>query len=350
MIMNKSKSLLRAILFVCFSTCFAAYSQKSEIFIQVDPLRKEIVTHVTLKELPLGVDIVWQQHLPQEAHIASAASGNQNADSKLLMMNFSRHMIRPTMSFSFLCKMDTIKEWILWGESSITYTKDAQEKIVRFPAKVFIVSNCLIYPSDDVEMKQETANYMDGDGASSNVIVVTATEKANEKQIPIAETKANIDEVKQKLDKEIERIRQEEATISASIPPPESVVDKKIEAVAKAEEKVVEVKSTEIKESQIVENKIEESKVATTINPQAAQKAAPAYESGFYIQVSAVKSKRNLTEIKDYVHLLKDDDLIEVKKEKYYIYLIGPFPTRQDANDKREYYKKYVSDAYVIKM
>ena len=361
--MNKSsKLLLRAIAGVCFLGFSAVYAQRSDISIKVNPVKKEIVTYVTLSEIPPGVDIIWRQRIPQEAHFASY-SRNPNADSKIIMMSFSRHLLTSKMSFSFVCTMDTIGDWIAWGESSITYTgKDSKEKTVKFLSNIFIISQCLM-DSAEWRTPQETANYLENsDGTKSSVIMVTATENAKAKPDAVAEAKPNpVVEVKAKpieaKPNPVVEVKEKpiEAKLNTAVeikekPVAQPVVEEKPNAVkVEAATPTVPPKNVVEEKKEVekpIENKTVERNITSTIN----QKAEPAYQSGFYIQVSAVKTKRNLSEIKEYIHLLKDDNLIEVKMDKVFVYMVGPFSSRQDANEKIEYYKKYVPDAYVRKL
>ena len=68
----------------------------------------------------------------------------------------------------------------------------------------------------------------------------------------------------------------------------------------------------------------------------------------FYIQISASKSPQKKTDLEKQIHLQKEHILIEQKTDKYYIYLIGHFPTRAAASEKLKDYKKHISDAFVV--
>jgi hypothetical protein len=47
---------------------------------------------------------------------------------------------------------------------------------------------------------------------------------------------------------------------------------------------------------------------------------------------------------------LKEDNVTEMQKDNnMYAYLIGAFPSRTEAAEKLEYYKKYAPDAFIIK-
>jgi septal ring-binding cell division protein DamX len=103
-----------------------------------------------------------------------------------------------------------------------------------------------------------------------------------------------------------------------------------------------------VKEDKKAAEKIEE-RITTSIKSNL-QKTIPPPKSGYYVQVSTVKSKRNFSEIRNYVHLLDEDNLAELRKGTFYIYLVGPFSTKEDAYDKLEYYKEYSGDAFVRKL
>jgi hypothetical protein len=73
-------------------------------------------------------------------------------------------------------------------------------------------------------------------------------------------------------------------------------------------------------------------------------------QSGYYIQVSCL-SKSNLAGIKKDIPTLKGDNVIEVRRDKLFIYYIGPFPTEKEASDRlKQHYVKYVPDAMIRKL
>jgi len=379
--MNKSRKsvLLKAIAMVCFFGVFAAYSQNSDISIKVDLLKKEIITYVTLREIPKGVDIIWQQKIPKEAHFSSQGRGNQNVNSKIIMMSFSKHLLSPTMSFSFICTIDTIGDWIIWGESSITYTtKEGKERLVKFPARLFIIADFLIEPAETLA-QQELTRYLEenGNAEMSNIIVIAAPEEVETQPDIAVEPNQNIvktEELAIDANKIALTVAQQEsiaitivpqellsvtvepqefepvpvpATVVPQEPEPEPIPVPATLVPQDTEPEPVPVPTTLVPQ----EPEPELVPVPATVEPQAPPQTEPSLKSGYYIQISAFKTKRNLSEIKDYVHLLKGDNLAEMKKEKFFVYLVGPFLTRKEASDKlAEHYRKYVPDAYVLKL
>jgi hypothetical protein len=172
--MKNSKSvLIRAAAMVCFFGFFAAHAQNLNLSVKIDPVKKEVVTYVNLTEIPTGVDIVWQQKIPKDAVcLSSFFQIRQNDDgSKMVTTTFSRNLLLSSkISFSFSCTVDAIGDWIRWGETTLTYTaKKSKEQVVKFPAQVFIVAECLMdsvtpiaaqkpQPANDLGEKAKLAN------------------------------------------------------------------------------------------------------------------------------------------------------------------------------------------------
>ena len=346
--------LLRAIAMVCFFGFVAAHSQSSDISIKVDLSRKEIVTYVTLREVPKGVDIIWQQKIPKEAHFLSHGRGNQNADSKVMMMSFSRHLLAPTMSFSFICKMDTIGDWIVWGESSITYTtKEGKDRVSKFPARLFIIKDHLMESSEEFA-QQETVLYLEenNDAKMSNIIMVTIPDEAKVQSDIAVKPSQNIvktEETAIDTNKKIGLNVAQQESIATTV-----VLQEPVQTIITPQELVPVTVVSQVQEQEpepIPTTTVPQESVQETVASQTSPQTDPSLKSGFYIQISAFKTKRNLAEIKNHVHLLKGDNLAEMKKEKFFVYLVGPFLTRKEASDKlTEHYKKHVPDAYVIKL
>jgi len=327
--MNKSSKsvLLRAIATVCFLGFYAAYSQTSDISITIDLAKKEIVTFVKLDELPLDIDIVWQQRIPQGTYYMSSAS-TQNPEGQMIVFSLSKHLHTSVMSFSFVCKIDSIGETLSWGESALIYTDTASNKrIINFPPKIFTVAEHLtdsipqiLIPIDNSEKGKESA---------SDEAVVSNEE---EEVVP-AESLVNKED-REEMPAEIVINKEKQA-----IAPTEMLVSTE-------EQTVTPIASSEEPVQVVVQEEPPKSIPAPIV-----QQESPEPPSGYYIQVSAFKTKRNLSEVKEYIHILKEDDLVEMKKEKFYAYLVGPFSTKKAAADKLEqHYKKYVPDAYVIKL
>jgi len=320
--------LLRVIAGVCFFGGLAGYSQKADISIKVDAANKEIVTYVTLSEIPPDVDIIWQQKIPKEAHFAAYPQNSQNAESKVIMMSFSKHLLTQTMSFSFACKMDYIEKEILWGESSIIYTdKNSEEQVVAFPAKLFVI----IDYDKIVASKQGSDNSENNSkSTASNMIIVTPNKAVEVKTNTAVEVNKN-------MDKQVESIVQQL---------PEAVSD----ISAKVEREVERPIENKVAENKPTENKVIEGNATSLISTKPAQNADSSPKSGyFYIQVSSVKVKKPILEVRDYLHVLQEDNLVMAQKGQYYVYMVGPFSTREEAGEKLEHYQKQIRDAFVLK-
>jgi len=70
----------------------------------------------------------------------------------------------------------------------------------------------------------------------------------------------------------------------------------------------------------------------------------------YYIQISASKAMQNKQELAQLVRLQSEHSIIEEKTEKYYKYLIGNFATEEQAKKQLNYYKKYIPDAFVVRI
>jgi hypothetical protein len=68
----------------------------------------------------------------------------------------------------------------------------------------------------------------------------------------------------------------------------------------------------------------------------------------YYIQISASKTRQNKEDIAKVIHLQKEDIILEEKADTYYKYFVVHFSTKEQANAQLSYYKKYVSDAFVM--
>ncbi|MCL2132475.1 MAG: outer membrane beta-barrel protein, partial [Lentimicrobiaceae bacterium] len=83
--------------------------------------------------------------------------------------------------------------------------------------------------------------------------------------------------------------------------------------------------------------------------PPAPSEEVFSLDSGYYIQLFVLKNKRTAADIKEVVHALGEDAVVAVQKEESFVYLVGVFPSKKEAEDKLEYYKKYAPDAFVTK-
>jgi len=68
----------------------------------------------------------------------------------------------------------------------------------------------------------------------------------------------------------------------------------------------------------------------------------------YYIQISASKAVQDKKELAKHVHLQSEHVILEEITEAYYKYFIGNFTSKEHAAEQLKYYKKYVSDAFVV--
>ena len=85
----------------------------------------------------------------------------------------------------------------------------------------------------------------------------------------------------------------------------------------------------------------------STENEQDMQDTAFVWKSSYYIQLFALKNKREIASVKKQVPVLENDMVVEWQRNDLFIYLIGVFPTKKEAEEKLEYYKKHVHNAFV---
>jgi hypothetical protein len=69
----------------------------------------------------------------------------------------------------------------------------------------------------------------------------------------------------------------------------------------------------------------------------------------YYIQVFASAKSQRTTDIAKRVHLQTNDAITEHKTEKYYKYLVGQFSSKEQAEEKLEYYRQYIPDAFIVR-
>lgn len=369
--MNTRKSvLLRAMAVVCFFGFFTARSQNSDIKIWVDLMKKEIVTYVTLSEIPPDVDIVWQQKVPRDAHYVFSSQGKQSTD-KVIILSFSKFLFNSTLTFNFTCKMDYIEERIMWGESTLTYVDaESKKQVVNFAAKKYVVADCLMNPY----RMEQTASAND----TTNTIIVKVSEDVKKTANPVNENteiaknegKTTTNVAEKPVEKPIERIvekpveKPKEEPLFVEKPKENKVAEttrtpqllgvatpkqsialnmEQQESVWKttAEKPVSEV-STKEKVVVPVENK-------TT--PPANSQNTEVSEGNFYIQLFALKNRRTIADIKTLVRLMKEDTVVEIQRENnMYVYLVGSFSSKKEASTKLEYYKKYAQGSFITKL
>ena len=415
--MNRNcKLLIRTIAMVCFLGYFAAYSQKSDISITIDLEKREILTFVKLSGLPSGVDILWQQKIPKGTHFSSS-SNSQNTDGKMIVLSFSRHLHASTMSFSFVCKADSIGEEISWGESALIYTDaESQEQVINFSAKTYIIAECLSNFAKPIE--QPIANQDNAKDSLQNTIVVAVTPNAdidtntdiisdaenlinndeevisvNEDIVENTENEAqpienliNDDEAEIPVNENIvENTENEAPTIEnlinndeAEIPVNENIVEntengaQPIENLINNDEEVISVNEDIVEntenETPTTENLIndEEKEDVSIIEPEKKNDETTENQTisvntqeiqnetsekiGYYIQLFALKNKRTIPDVRKLVYAHENDKIVERQKNVLFVYLVGPFSSKEEADEKLEYYKKYAEGSFVTKM
>ena len=298
--MKKSKFVLfRIILILCFIGSYAVYSQNLNISVSINLEKKEILTYVNLSELPSGIDIVWQQKIPRGTHFSSYTN-NRNTDGKMIVLNFSKHLHTSTMTFSFICKIDSLGEELSWGESTLIYTDaEAEEHVIHYSPKIYIVAECL-----------------SGSAQHKEVVPVENVAENNEKEVVVIQKVINADK------------------IAAS--PIENFVNDD-------ENKITSI----VEEVEIVDEEME-NRISSTVSPPKIQNESAA-EGGYYIQLFALKNKRSISDVKKLVQAQGNDDIVERQKDVLFVYLVGIFSSKEEADAKLEYYKKYAPGAFVTK-
>ncbi|MCL2131769.1 MAG: SPOR domain-containing protein [Lentimicrobiaceae bacterium] len=382
----------RAVAFVCFLISFGAYSQKSDMSVTIDPEKKEILTYVRLSELPSGVDIIWQQKIPKGAMFSSSSS-NQNPEGKMMVLSFSKHLHASTMSFSFVCKLDSVGEEIFWGESAVVYTDaESKEQVINFPAKTFVVAECLSNQEKRTGKTEEIA-----EASSQNTIVVEVIPKIDEDKIEnndensvadsgeTAETEQTVEEVienqgvavaeiqeevqeiqevqeeiqeVQEIQEEVQEIQEEFQEIQEEFQEVQEEfqeIQEEFQEVQEEFQEVPEEVAQKMKEKfQEMREKIqkmkEEQVQETKEEAQETENPAPSLEGKYYIQLFALKNKRTISDVKKLASVLEEDSVVETQRGDLFVYLIGGFLSKEEADGKLEYYKKYTPDAFIKKL
>ena len=138
--MTNAKYLLCAFLFSCIT--LPAFGQKMTLSISTDTVRNEVTTHVSLINIPQGGRVRFQQRLPAQAKLLAPPLSfllwdTANNIFTIISPNYPKI---DTLPFVFVCKMDSLPDRLLWGESALMYEdKNKQVQKIKNPARTYII-------------------------------------------------------------------------------------------------------------------------------------------------------------------------------------------------------------------
>jgi len=325
--MNKKGRLIWAKAFagLVFFGFITAKAQNSEITIKIDIFKKEIITYVSLTDLPQNVDIIWQQKIPKEAHYAAYGNNSDNEEGTVIVMKFAKLCFTSSLNFYFVCQMDLIEEVLYWGESSLIY-HDAQQgkRVVYFPAKRYYTLDNLLYPD------MRTARSSENRDSISVTAISPGCEYTDTTKMLHSDT--NIAATEQPTVLVIE----------------EKGTEKEVKQVGNVEKKTAENNNQATTASIEQPAKVEKEKQ----KPVKAEKEKPVVQidTMYCIQVFAHIKGTVLDDLqRNFIKLMAGHSLIELTREydKYARYLVSGFTSKKDAVDKLEYYKQFAPDAFI---
>ena len=71
-------------------------------------------------------------------------------------------------------------------------------------------------------------------------------------------------------------------------------------------------------------------------------------EKGYYVQLFALKFRRTISYVRRVAPVLEEDTVIECQKDTFYVYLVGAFPTIEEAEEKLKHYKQQLRGAFIV--
>ena len=138
--MTNAKYLFLAFLFFCIS--LPVFGQKITLSISTDTLRNEVTTYISLINIPQGGRTRFQQRLPVQAKLIAPPLSillwdTANNIFTIISPNYPKI---DTLPFMFVCKMDSLPDRLLWGESAFMYEdKNKQVHKIKNPARTYII-------------------------------------------------------------------------------------------------------------------------------------------------------------------------------------------------------------------
>lgn len=134
----KSKQILCIFSFLIIS--IFSYGQKVINFAKIDTVKQEVTTYVSLIDIPQGGRARYQQRLLSQAKLVAPPLGFLlwDTNNNIFTIVTANYPKVDTLSFQFVCKINSLNHEITWGESAFMYEdKDKQVQKINIPAKIY---------------------------------------------------------------------------------------------------------------------------------------------------------------------------------------------------------------------
>jgi hypothetical protein len=118
------------------------YGQEAVISVKTDTLTNEIITSVSLIHIPEGGRARFQQRLLASTNLVPLPFhfllwDTSNCIFTLITGNYPA---KDTLTFSFVCKIDTLPDMLTWGEAALMYEdRNKQVHKINIPAKNYLI-------------------------------------------------------------------------------------------------------------------------------------------------------------------------------------------------------------------
>jgi hypothetical protein len=139
------------LLFCAIKPC--SYGQELKITAKTDTISNEITTFVSLINISEGGRARFQQRLSPQAKLIKLPSKTLLWDTanNILTIITPKYQRIDTLNFTFVCRVDSLPNAILWGEAALMYENKAGfVKKITLPAKNYIVRQSPISDADSL--------------------------------------------------------------------------------------------------------------------------------------------------------------------------------------------------------
>ena len=138
--MTKLKYFFCIFSFLCLSV--PTHGQKIITTATIDTLKQEVTSFVSLIDIPHGGRARFQQRLPAHATLIAPPLDFLLWDisNNIFTIVAENYPKIDTLFFKFTCKMDSLADNIMWGESAFMYEdKNKQVQKINISAKTYLV-------------------------------------------------------------------------------------------------------------------------------------------------------------------------------------------------------------------
>jgi len=140
--------------FILFCTILTHLcGQELKISAKIDTANNEITTFVSLINISEDGRTRFQQRLSPQARLIKLPSETLLWDTAntILTIITPKYPRIDTLNFTFVCRVDSLPDTILWGESALMYeNKSGIVQKINVPAKTYLVRQPLISKTDSL--------------------------------------------------------------------------------------------------------------------------------------------------------------------------------------------------------